>query len=106
MEEGDLMSTLIEVKQCLSRTTEAGKGSPLEVTLEVIRRITKQDDCFSPHQAEFKELSLKRSVIMLLKKELNTLDQAEIHGDEINQYIELCKWVIRLGRVLASREVA
>lgn len=106
MKKGSIMSVLLGIKQCLSHTTEAGKGSPPEVILEAILGISEQDDCFSPHQAELKELSLKRSVIMLLKRELNTLDKAEIHGDEINQYIELCKWVIRLGRVLASREVA
>ena len=100
------MSALNGVKQCLSQTTEHGKGSPPQVLIEAILSISQQDDCFSPHQAQLKELSLKRSMIIFLKKELDLLNQTEIHGDELNQYIEVSKWVIRLGRVLASREVA
>ena len=100
------MSALNGVKQCLSQTTEHSKGSPLEVTLETIRQITEQGDWDCPHQVEFKELSLKKSVIMILESELDDLKKAKIQGDELNQYIECCRWVIRLGRVLASREVA
>ena len=100
------MSTLNGVKQCLSQTTEHSKGSPPQVLIETILSISQQDDCLSPHQVEFKELSLKKSVIMILESELDDLKKAEIQGDELNQYIECCRWVIRLGRVLASREVA
>ena len=106
MEKGDLMSALNEVKNCLSQTTEHGKGSPPQVLIETILSISQQDDCLSPHQAELKELSLRNSVIMILESELKELKQIEIHGDELNQYIECCKWVVRLGRVLTSREVA
>ena len=106
MEKGDLMSALNEIKNCLSQTTEHGKGSPPEVLIETILSISQQDNWNCPHQVEFKELSLKKSVVMILESELDAVKKADSKGDELNQYIEFCKWVVRLGRVLASREVA
>ena len=100
------MSALNGVKQCLSQTTEYGQGSPPQVLIETILKITEQGDWNCPHQVELKELSLKKSVVMILESELDAVKKAEIQGDELNKYLEFCRWVIRLGRVLASREVA
>ena len=100
------MSALNGVKRCLSQTTEHGKGSPPEVLIETILKITEQGDWNCPHRVELKELSLKKSVVMILESELDAVKKAEIKGDELNQYLEFCRWVIRLGRVLTSREVA
>ena len=111
MEKGDLMSATNKVKHCLSQTTEHGQGSPLEVIEQAIESIAKQGKNSSLHKIELKEHSLRRSVIMILIRELKALDKTEIKGDELqgeeaDKYYDCAKWFVRLSRVLTSREVA
>ena len=105
------MSATNKVKHCLSQTTEHGQGSPLEVIEQAIESIAEQSKSFSLHNMELKEISLRRSVIMILIRELKALDKTEIKGDELegeerDKYLDCARWFVRLGRVLTSREVA
>ena len=101
-----------QLKQILSQTTEHGKGSPPEVLIEAIISISKLSvsdcdscDCFSPYQIPQNEISLRRSMIMFLTKELESLKQDEDDDALANHYLEALKWLIRLGRVITTREI-
>tara|TARA_R100001463_G_C3468193_1_gene215602 strand:- start:198 stop:554 length:357 start_codon:yes stop_codon:yes gene_type:complete len=105
------MCALNEVKQYLSQTTERGQGSSPKVLIEAIMSISKLSvsdcddcDCFSSHQIPHNEISLRRSMIIFLKKELESLKEDENDDAWANHYIEAMKWVIRLGRVLTTRD--
>lgn len=97
---------LNKLRECLSQASEHGVGSSPQKVAQVILELSEQPSCKLNETVEQKELRLKRSVITLLSKELKELELATDQGDEINRYIEVNKWIIRLGRVLVSRGAA
>ena len=101
------MSALNEIKQCLSQTTEHGKGSTSEVLIEQllnISQINKKDGEYKNDNIPHNEISLRKSVISFLNRELDALIEAKDDDAVFNHYLETVRWIIRLGRVLTTRD--
>ena len=99
------MSLLNEVRDSLAPVSERGEGSTPQTILKAILEISEKKSGQSiAGVIDERERRLRSSVITLLAKELKKLDSTEDESDELKNFIKVCEWVIRLGRILVSRE--
>jgi len=103
------MSALNEIKQYLSQTTEYGKGSPSKYLIEQLLNISQIDKKakfgrYRNDNIPHNEINLRKSVISFLNRELDALIEAKDDDAVFNHYIETVRWIIRLGRVLTTKD--
>ena len=97
--------TLNSIRSTLAPLSERGEGSTNNELIQACVDLHRLPPITLDDPVSQQEKSLRRSVCMLLTDEVAHLKSAESYGDELTAYIELSKWVVRLGRVITSRKV-
>jgi hypothetical protein len=99
-----------EIRLILSSINEKS-SAPDAVVLRFLkcltsaRKISKLDDeLITDDKISASEITLRNDVALLLAEDLKLLASSTHEQAEIKQYIQVCYWVIRLGRTIISRE--
>ena len=99
-----MQETIEAIKLILDPLTERGQGSSPKdllsacVLLHNLETPLYENDNLIPNHEQI----LRRSVCSLLINEVHALGASDDYSEQIERYLHIIKWAIRLGRVLTT----
>mgnify|MGYP003132840183 CR=1 FL=1 len=99
-----MQETIEAIKLILGPLTERGQGSSPKDLLSACVLLHNLETPLSENNRSMPahEQSLRRSVCLLLINEIHTLASSDDYSEQIDRYLQIIKWAIRLGRVLTT----